>query len=103
MRDIGLQGDIRRKPECTWVSYKALPCPRYRVNRQFQALWPNDLWVADFTYVPPGLVLSTALLASAPMRNGLLASASAVRLGRVLSWMRCYRPFTTSGLLILED
>ena len=25
--------------------------PRHLVNRQFQAVQPNQLWVADFTYV----------------------------------------------------
>lgn len=26
-------------------------CPLDRVNRQFRAEWPNQLWVADFTHV----------------------------------------------------
>jgi len=30
---------------------KALPCPMDRVNRQFRATMPNQLWVSDFTYV----------------------------------------------------
>ena len=30
---------------------KALPCPLDRVNRQFKADRPNQLWVSDFTYV----------------------------------------------------
>ncbi|PWJ13857.1 Transposase InsO and inactivated derivatives [Jannaschia seohaensis] len=29
----------------------AQPCPRDKVNRQFQAPAPNRLWVSDFTYV----------------------------------------------------
>ena len=35
----------------TTVSGKAVPCPLDRVNRQFKADWPNELWVSDFTYV----------------------------------------------------
>ena len=51
MRKLGLQGVIRGKPVRTTVSDKATPCPRDRVNRQFQAERPNALWVSDFTYV----------------------------------------------------
>lgn len=29
----------------------AAPCPLDRVNRQFAAQRPNQLWVSDFTYV----------------------------------------------------
>ena len=29
----------------------AVPCPLDRVNRQFKADRPNQLWVSDFTYV----------------------------------------------------
>ena len=30
---------------------KAAPCSLDRVNRQFKAHLPNQLWVSDFTYV----------------------------------------------------
>jgi putative transposase len=33
------------------ISDGATPCPRDRVNRQFRAERPNQLWVSDFTYV----------------------------------------------------
>jgi transposase InsO family protein len=51
MRGMGLQGAVRGKPVKTTVSDKAAPCPQDKVNRQFQALRPNALWVSDFTYV----------------------------------------------------
>jgi transposase InsO family protein len=51
MRAMGLQGAVRGKPVRTTLSDKAVPCPRDRVNRQFQAPRPNALWVSDFTYV----------------------------------------------------
>ena len=35
----------------TTIGNPAAPCPRDKVNRQFQAARPNALWVADFTYV----------------------------------------------------
>lgn len=51
MRQMGLRGVIRGKPLRTTRSDKALACPRDRVNRQFHAPAPNQLWVSDFTYV----------------------------------------------------
>ena len=51
MKKLGLQGVRRGKKIRTTVSDPATPCPRDRVNRQFQADRPNALWVSDFTYV----------------------------------------------------
>jgi transposase InsO family protein len=50
-RVIGLQGAVRGKRIRTTVPDPAQPCPRDKLNRQFQALAPNRLWVSDFTYV----------------------------------------------------
>jgi putative transposase len=51
MREMGLKGTVRGRSTRTTVSDRSAPCPLDRVNRQFQALRPNTLWVADFTYV----------------------------------------------------
>jgi putative transposase len=51
MRQLGLQGVIRGETTRTTVPDKAMPCPADKVNRQFQAPRPNQLWVSDFTYV----------------------------------------------------
>jgi putative transposase len=51
MQSMGLHGVIRGKPVRTTISDKAAPCPLDHVNRQFNALHPNALWVSDFTYV----------------------------------------------------
>jgi putative transposase len=51
MNRLGLRGVIRGKVVRTTVADTAAPCPRDRVNRQFTASRPNQLWVADFTYV----------------------------------------------------
>ena len=51
MRDMGLRGAVRGKPLRTTISDKAAPSPLDHVNRQFQALAPDRLWLADFTYV----------------------------------------------------
>ncbi len=51
MRSAGLRGVRRGKSVRTTVPDAKAPCPLDRVNRQFQAQRPNELWVADFTYV----------------------------------------------------
>ena len=51
MRRRGLRGAMRGKVVRTTVADAARPCPLDRVNRQFKAERPNQLWVSDFTYV----------------------------------------------------
>ena len=51
MRQMGLSGAIRGKMVKTTVGNPAMPCPRDKVNRQFQAPRPNTLRASDFTYV----------------------------------------------------
>ena len=51
MKRLGLHGVRRGKVIRTTVPDKAATCPLDRVNRQFTADRPNQLWVSDFTYV----------------------------------------------------
>ena len=51
MHIMGLQGVVRGKRIRTTIPDPAQPCPRDKVNRQFQAPAPNRLWVSDLTYV----------------------------------------------------
>jgi transposase InsO family protein len=51
MRQLNLRGAVRGKPVRTTVADPKAPCPLDRVNRQFRAERPNQLWVSDFTYV----------------------------------------------------
>ena len=51
MKRLGLQGVRRGKVVRTTISDIKAPYPLDRVNRQFKAERPNELWVSDFTYV----------------------------------------------------
>jgi transposase InsO family protein len=51
MRRLGIRGVMRGKVVRTTISDSTAPCPLDRVNRQFKAQRPNQLWVSDFTYV----------------------------------------------------
>jgi putative transposase len=50
MQRLQLQGARRGKVVRTTIPDKAA-CPQDKVNRQFRADRPNQLWVSDFTYV----------------------------------------------------
>ena len=51
MRARGLRGVMRGKVVRTTISNAKAICPLDKVNRQFRAERPNQLWVSDFTYV----------------------------------------------------
>jgi len=51
MCSLGLQGVVRGRKCRTTLSDDSVARPLDRVNRQFRATRPNQLWVADFTYV----------------------------------------------------
>jgi transposase InsO family protein len=51
MRRQGLQGAVRGKKLRTTMPDPAAACPSDKVQRQFRAQRPNQLWVSDFTYV----------------------------------------------------
>jgi len=50
MKTLDLQGVTRGKKRTT-IPDPAQPCPDDKVNREFTAQAPNQLWVSDFTYV----------------------------------------------------
>jgi len=51
MRNIGIEGVRRGKKVKTTYGQPAELCPLDKVNRQFRATQPNQLWVSDFTFV----------------------------------------------------
>ncbi len=51
MRRHGWRGVMRGKVVRTTISDPKAPFPLDRVNRQYKADRPNQLWVSDFTYV----------------------------------------------------
>jgi transposase InsO family protein len=51
MRDRGLHGAVRGRKVRTTVPADAADRPADLVNREFVAMRPNQLWVADITYV----------------------------------------------------
>jgi len=51
MRDMGLQGVIRGRTKRTTIPADRESRPLDLVQRRFRADRPNQLWVADFTYV----------------------------------------------------
>jgi transposase InsO family protein len=51
MRQMGLQGVVRGKKARTTIPDEAAARPADLVERDFTAEYPNQLWVADLTYV----------------------------------------------------
>ena len=51
MKAMGIQGVVRGKKVITTNPGASQPCPDDKVNREFVAQMPNQLWVSDFTYV----------------------------------------------------
>lgn len=51
MKDMQIQGVVRGKKVITTNPDDSQPCPLDRVNRNFTAQMPNQLWLSDFTYV----------------------------------------------------
>jgi putative transposase len=52
MRELGIEGARRGKQRRTTISNEQHTRPADLVDRNFNPLAPNRLWVADFTYVP---------------------------------------------------
>lgn len=65
MRDIGIEGVRRGKKVKTTHGQPAEVCPLDKVNRQFRASQPNQLWVSDFTFVSTWRGLAVPICAEA--------------------------------------
>lgn len=51
MKAMGIHGVVRGQKPITTNPDTSQPCPDDKVNRDFTADMPNQLWVSDFTYV----------------------------------------------------
>jgi len=51
MRALGLQGVVRGRGHKTTISNDAVARPADLVQHKFTATRPNQLWVADITFV----------------------------------------------------
>jgi transposase InsO family protein len=51
MKAMGIRGVVRGQKPITTNPDTSQPCPDDKVNRDFTASMPNQLWVSDFTYV----------------------------------------------------
>ena len=51
MKAMEIQGVVRGQKPITTNPDTSRPCPDDKVNRDFTAAMPNQLWVSDFTYV----------------------------------------------------
>jgi len=92
MRELGIAGAVRGRRVRTTVPDLVAARPAALVQRQFAATRPNELWVADFTYVATwaGLVYVAFVIdvfsrrivgwrASATMRTDLVLDALELR------------------------
>lgn len=51
MKSMQIQGVVRGQKPITTTPDTSQPCPDDKVQRQFTARMPDQLWVSDFTYV----------------------------------------------------
>ena len=51
MRQLGIQGVVRGRPKRTTITEETTDRPTDLVERDFSARRPNQLWVADLTYI----------------------------------------------------
>jgi hypothetical protein len=70
MRKLGLRGVMRGKFVRTTVVDAKAACPLDRLNRQFRAQRPNQLWVSDFTYERPRVAIRQHSLHRTASRGG---------------------------------
>jgi len=97
MRDIGIEGVRRGKKIKTTWSDNALLCLMDRVNRQFRATKPNQLWVSEFTYVSTWQGFVTLHSSSIPSQTRSSGGAHQGHSKRSLSWMLWNRHFMNDG------
>ena len=107
MRDAGLQGARRRRYRVTTDSHHVLPVASNRLAQQFTVKRPNQVWLADLTYLPTreGWLYLAAVMDLASRRIVGWATSDRIDQGLVLEALdralesRCPEP----GLLHHSD
>ena len=107
MRDAGLQGARRRRYRVTTDSHHVLPVAPNRLAQQFTVKRPNQVWLADLTYLPTreGWLYLAAVMDLASRRIVGWATSDRIDQGLVLEALdralesRCPEP----GLLHHSD
>jgi putative transposase len=79
MKSLGLQGVRRGKAKRTTIADAAAQRPRDLVERRFEPLAPNLLWVADITYVSTSWI--PAVVATVGIKRHLVKQPVARRVG----------------------
>ena len=98
MRRLGLQGVMRGKVIRTTVSDAKAPCPLDRVNRQFRAERPNQLWVSDFTYVSTWQGWQYVAFVIDVYAHRISVDGPAIQCARTSFWMHWSRRCTPADL-----
>jgi putative transposase len=91
MRSLGLQEVMRGGNRRTTISRDQTDYPADLVKRQCAAIRPNQLWVADFTYVATWVGSYTWLSSSMCFLAASSAGASLARCTLTWSWMHSSR------------
>ena len=80
MREMGLEGVVRGRKIKTTIQNEVALRPADLVDRDFSATRPNELWIADLTYVADTR-LGVLVQRAPPSRTDRIHSSSRVRAG----------------------
>ena len=98
MKHLGLQGARRGKVVRTTIGDMTAARPLDRVNRQFKADRPNQLWVSDFTYVSTWQGWQYVAFVIDVYARRIVAGGRAAPCEQTLFWTHWSRPYMTASL-----
>ena len=95
MKRLGLQDVRRGQVVRNTISHTKVPCPLDRINRQFKAERPDQLWVLDSTYVSTWQRWLYVAFVIAGTRGASWAGGRSAPCARTSFWM----PWSRRGML----